>query len=114
MNLPDKSRMYVITRGEFSETYRAVQGAHALAQYALNHRSNFIQWNNEYLIFLKTFLPAGIGYIWSKLQAEGIKTSEFHEPDLDFQMTAICVFYDVDNKEEAEKIFKILGKLPLA
>lgn len=37
-------RMYVLVRLDLAEDYRMVQGAHALAKYALEHPSEFKTW----------------------------------------------------------------------
>jgi len=114
MKLPLEPRMYIITRKELSDSYRMVQGAHALAQYGLEHPNEFEKWNNKFLIFLGTFLPESLIELRKRLSIEGIKTSSFHEPDLDNQMTAFSVFYDPSDTEESQKIVSIIGSLPLA
>lgn len=89
----DKPRMYIIVRGDLSETYRMVQGAHALAQFAMDHPEEFKQWNNEYLIFLKVFNKiALVDFIIKKLSKSYVPYSLFKEPDLDNQITAIALY----------------------
>ena len=86
-------RMYVIVRGELSETYRLVQGAHALAQFSLEHHEEFLHWNNSYLIFLKVFnLNELRDFKNNKLNDGKVPFSVFREPDLDNQMTAIALY----------------------
>jgi len=101
----DVPRMYVIVRGELSETYRLVQGAHALAQFAMAHPVEFDEWNNQYLIFLKVFNKnALIDFIVYTLSKHNVPYSLFREPDLDDQVTAVALY---DNG-------KVVEGLPLA
>lgn len=90
-------RMYVLVRQDLAETYRMVQGAHALQQYNNDARYNtncrqalLNIWNNQYLIFLG--VPNLITLKdWDKrLNAANICFSKFNEPDLDGQLTAIA------------------------
>lgn len=96
-------RMYVIVRGDLSETYRMVQGAHALAQFAIEHSEEFKKWNNQYLIFLKVFNLISL-YDLMEYRFKKAKISVFKEPDLDNQPTAIAIY---DNG-------KLVQELPLA
>ena len=43
-------RLYVLTRNDLGLVYQAVQGAHAVAQFVLDHPNH--EWKNGYLIFL--------------------------------------------------------------
>lgn len=89
---PRQPKMYVLVRRDLSETYRLVQGAHALAQYALEQPDLFCAWNNSTIVFL------GVRNLmemreWESLLAEnGKRFSPFHEPDLDGHLTAIACF----------------------
>lgn len=112
MPMPSEPRMYVIVRKELSDSYRMVQGAHALASYSLKYPASFKKWNNEYLIFLGTFLPEGLKQIKEKLFEEKVKFAGFFEPDLN-QETALCVFFDPE-RDDAHKIWNIVKGLSLA
>lgn len=85
-------RMYVLVRKDLAETYRCVQGSHALAQFALNYPEVFKEWGNSYIIFL------GVRNLkelvdWSgKISAN--KSSLFFEPDLEMQPTALAYYGD--------------------
>lgn len=91
MNLPTEPRMYVLVRKELDQTYRAVQGSHALAQYAFEHPKEFADWNNKYLIFLGIRFPMAIEEWTDKLNELKIPFSVFYEPDI-FQKTAIACY----------------------
>lgn len=89
-------RMYLILREDLA--YKYIQGGHALAQFALEHRDKFEEWNNEYLINLSVFN----GLALQELDTELISKiggrqiySIFFEPDLQSPLpTAICIFED--------------------
>jgi len=91
MNLPLEPRMYVVVRRDLSETYRMVQGSHALSEYALKYPDKFKQWNNQYLIFLSVFNLKALRDLKINLTGK-IEFSTFYEPDLDNQETAIALY----------------------
>lgn len=80
--------MYVLVRLDLAESYRMVQGAHALAKYALEHESLFKSWNNSTIVFLGvrnlTVLRSWVSELNDK------QYSVFYEPDMDNQETAIA------------------------
>jgi hypothetical protein len=82
--------MYVLVRLDLETTYRCVQGAHALAQFAFEHPEEFKAWNNTTIVFLGVRYPVGINE-WI-LKLEGKKYSVFREPDQDMQPTAIACY----------------------
>jgi len=93
MKFPDEKRMYVLVRKELDETYRAVQGAHALAQYSIDHFNNFTIWDNECLIFLGVRFPLGLKLEKVRLIEIGIDFSVFYEPDINQETAIACWTY---------------------
>jgi len=89
---PQQPKMYVLVRQDLSETYRLVQGAHALAQYALEHGELFRVWNNGTVIFLAVRNLIEMREWEGRLIMEGKQFSAFYEPDLDGQVTAVACF----------------------
>jgi hypothetical protein len=89
MHIP---RMYVLTRLDLEGTYRCVQGAHALAQFAVEHPDEFRRWNNGYLIFLGIRFPREVREWEERLSLAGKKSSSFSEPDQDGVKTAIACY----------------------
>jgi hypothetical protein len=85
-------RMYVLVRKDLDETYRCVQGAHALAQFAMEHPDEFYLWNNGYLIFLGIRFPREIREWEERLRLSEKKFSSFSEPDQDGVKTAIACY----------------------
>jgi hypothetical protein len=92
-------KMYVLVRKDLSETYRMVQGAHALAQYGLEHPSEFNTWHNSTIVFLGIRNYRDLKEIYCQLLKKKV-ISAFFEPDLDNQLTAIACY---DSGEIFEK-----------
>jgi hypothetical protein len=89
-------RMYIIVRDDLSETYKMVQGSHALAQYAIEQPELFREWNNHCLIFLSVW--NGLTLEKVKEELSGFTTAEFYEPDLGDKLTAIAIFENGNGK----------------
>jgi len=91
---PREPRMYLIVRSDLDTTYRVVQGAHALAKYAMEHPDEFHKWNNQFLIVLSVWNLQALYVLGEKLQNEypDLKFSAFIEPDQDHRVTAIACY----------------------
>lgn len=93
-------RLYVLVDETLDPIYGAVQGGHCVAQYLIDNKFNRERWDNEYLIYLSANVS-----LWKyKLLSRGKKISEFHEPDLNNKLTAICMI-------DSGKLFKDLPLL---
>lgn len=92
-------RLYVITNQQLNPIYAAVQGAHCVAQWLLDHPEQ--TWNNEYLIFLTGDLEKAQYLIGDN------DCSKFYEPDLGNELTSIAILGDDENKKWLKK-FKLL------
>ena len=91
----EKKSLYVLIDNKLEPIYGCVQGGHAVAQWLLNHPSQ--DWNNNYLIYVSADLSK-----WKeRLDILNIDYTEFKEPDLDYQITALAVLNN-------DKIFKKL------
>lgn len=84
--------MYVLVRLDLSETYRLVQGSHALAQLALNAPTAFQMWGNSTIVYLGVRGLKDLRIWREKLEAEKLCAVPFFEPDLDDQLTAIACY----------------------
>lgn len=87
-------RMYVLVRLDLSETYRVVQGSHAVCKYALEHYDQFKVWNNGYIVYLGVQNLIALRKWDMKLMDSSKVYSVFREPDLDNQETAIACYDD--------------------
>jgi hypothetical protein len=78
-------RLYVLIDNKLDKIYGCVQAGHAVAQYLLEDKNN--NWHNDYLIYLS----ADINEWKNKLNNKNIEYTEFKEPDLNNETTAIAV-----------------------
>jgi hypothetical protein len=95
-------RMYLILREDLA--YKYIQGAHALAKYALENPVPFKEWGNRYLICLAVFNGLALKNLADQFTkahlgayADEINNvfSVFIEPDLESRIpTALCYFDD--------------------
>lgn len=92
-------KMYVIVRSDLGNSYKMVQGTHALAKYSLEHESLFKEWNNNFLIFLEVKNIFKLFNIMNKLNYLNIAYSYFEEPDLNNEITSLSIYCE-------ENIFK--------
>ena len=95
-------KMFVLVRGDLGNPYKMVQGAHAVAQYALEEPQMFNEWNNETIVFLDVKNEdAMMKWAYGILKYTDKKYSLFFEPDLAdesrgiySQLTAIACYDD--------------------
>ena len=88
-------RLYVLISNKLDPIYGCVQGGHVVAQWLLNHPDQ--DWNNNYLIYVS----ADVSRWKERLEFLGIDYTEFKEPDLNNQITALAVLNN-------DRIFKKL------
>jgi hypothetical protein len=72
----------------------AVQAGHALASYLLH--SHLSRWQNETLIYLGVKGLPQLENLKRKFEMNKIEFSEFHEPDINNELTAIAT--DIHNQ----------------
>ena len=88
-------RLYVLISNKLDSIYGCVQGGHAVAEWLLTHPNQ--EWNNNYLIYVS----ANVDKWKNRLNIMNIDYTEFKEPDLDYQTTALAVLNN-------DKMFKNL------
>jgi hypothetical protein len=81
-------KLFVVVRKDLTPSQRAVQAGHALAEYLL-HGPNF-RWKNEILIYLGVKDLKQLENVRRKLEFEGIRYSQFKEPDMNNELTALA------------------------
>ena len=88
-------RLYVLISNKLDSIYGCVQGGHAVAEWLLSH--TYREWNNNYLIYVS----ADVDKWKDRLNIMNVDYTEFKEPDLDYQTTALAVLNN-------DKMFKNL------
>ena len=91
------NRLYVITRLDLNCSSPAVQCGHVLAEFCLKNIDSAKTWNNQTLIYLEVENLEKLEWWCFKLRKKNIDWVEFREPDLNNELTAICVFLKEDN-----------------
>lgn len=92
--------MYVIVRQDLDSTYRMVQGAHALSQFAIDYPKTFLKWNNQTIVFLSVKHEGQLYKLSNKLSELNIDSSIFYEEDLDGEGTSLACYSDSDILEK--------------
>ena len=88
-------RLYVLISNKLDSIYGCVQGGHVVAEWLLTHPNQ--EWNNNYLIYVS----ANVDKWKDRLNIMNVDYTEFKEPDLDYQTTALAVLNN-------DKMFKNL------
>ena len=105
--------MYVLVRKDLSSSYSAVQAGHALAQYIIDYPDNIgirkDEWCNGTLIYLAVNDENELASWASTLFQLDIEYSEFVEPDIGDELTAITALDYPDRR--LEELFKGLSLL---
>jgi len=89
---PD-DKLYLVTRADLSPGAQAVQAAHALQQFNVEHPEVARAWHQEsnYLALLAAPDEAGLALLLKKAQRRGLEASAFREPDFGDALTAIAI-----------------------
>ena len=103
------SKLTTISRRDLTPGQQAVQASHAALDFTFSHPREAAEWHkhSNYLINLSVADEAHLESLSANLRLAGIKVTEFREPDLDDQLTAIAFLSD-------EKTKKFTSGLPLS
>ena len=89
--MPTEPRMYVLVRKDLAETYRLVQGSHAVVAYSIKgDLEAYKAWNNGTIVFLGVRGMQAFTLWALKLQNKGKTFAIWNEPDMDGQATALA------------------------
>lgn len=98
--------MFIVVRDDLGSTgLKAAQGAHALAQFLIDYPDEQGEWNNNYLIFLKTDNLLTMEKLIDKMKRNRMKFSVFKEPDLNDEITALACYTKRDSIFKNLKLF---------
>ena len=102
-------KLIIITRQDLQPGYQLVQSTHAIADFIFQFPEIAKDWKftSNSIITLSVPNEDDLKKIADKLESREIAVSRFNEPDIDNQLTAICVYGDKQSK-------RICSYLPLA
>jgi len=98
-----------VTRKDIHPGYQAVQSAHAIPVFSIEHPEIFSEWyhKSNYLVVLSTDNEDSLKNLIIKAQSRGLQYSVFTEPDIDNQITSIAI-------EPCDETDRLVSSLPLA
>lgn len=85
-------KMYIFVRSDLQQVYSMVQGAHALAEYAIDHYELFKEWSNSTIVFVQVENEMKMMDAIMKMDKNKIVFSSFSEPDLGYEVTSVCCY----------------------
>ena len=86
-------KLYVLVRNDIlNKSQIAVQGGHAVAEFILKHP--WTEWDNGTLVYLGIKNENQMIRYCIRLSLSDIDYSEFREPDLNNQITAVAALSD--------------------
>lgn len=90
----DETKLVVITHKELSAGYQVVQSTHSIADFIFEHPEQAKQWKEESNSIITLACPnlESLEKLSNKLKKKGYFVTEFFEPDIDNELTSICVF----------------------
>jgi peptidyl-tRNA hydrolase len=99
----------VVSRKDLNPGQQAVQSGHAALDFTFQHPGQAAEWHksSNFLIYLSVNNEQELSVLSEKLKLSGVKVTEFREPDLGNQLTAIAFLSDDVTK-------KFTSGLPLA
>lgn len=103
-----ENKLITVTRQDLSSGYQTVQTAHAIADFAHEFPDQFKKWKQESnsIICLSVKDEQELEKFCTTLDKKEIKYVKFYEPDVNNQLTAICL-------EPSERARKVTSYLPL-
>lgn len=99
-------KLIIVTRQDLTPGYAAVQATHSSLLFAQEFPQIFREWSKDpYLALLSVKNEQELYTLISKLEKSKIKFSVFKEPDINNQITAICI-------EPSDKSRRLTSSLP--
>lgn len=86
-------KLYVLIRKDLNPSYQAVQAGHAVAEWLLQH-GQVTDWKNGTLVYLGVDNEEALEHWAQKLDSKHMEWTEFREPDIEDQRTAIACLHD--------------------
>lgn len=85
-------KLYIVTRDDLPPAQQAVQAAHALTEYIVQHREGASSWysTSNTLALLSVPTEDSLKLLITKARRKGFVLSEFREPDRPHELTAVA------------------------
>lgn len=86
-------KLYVISRRDLEPGAQAVQGMHAMREFAAEYPELELEWykTSNHLCFLSVENESELFKLIHKAEAQKLKVSFFREPNFDNAITACCI-----------------------
>lgn len=85
-------KLIIVTRQDLTPGYQATQASHSALLFAQEFPQIFKEWSkNSYLALLSVENEQELISLISKLEKSKVKFSVFREPDIQNQITSICI-----------------------
>lgn len=100
----NETKLIVITRGDISPGYQAVQSSHSIADFAFEHPDVFQDWKKESnsIICLSVKNLFELEKIYNKF-SEKTPSVIFYEPDIN-EKTSICLYGTPDVRKKLRSL----------
>lgn len=108
----DQAKLVVITRSDLTPGYQAQQSTHSVADFAHEFPQQFKEWKttSNSIICLQVNNEKELNDLYLKL-FKLTSVTKFYEPDLNDELTSICLYADKDVRKKVSYL-PLLGKKP--
>lgn len=112
INSKKESKLVIITRNDLTPGYQAQQSTHSIADFASEYNEQFREWKKDSnsIICLSVKNEQELDSLYEKL-SKLTSVTKFYEPDLDNQLTSICLYATYDVRKKVSDL-PLLGKQP--
>ena len=106
----DQAKLVVITRSDLTPGYQAQQSTHSVADFAHEFPQQFKEWKttSNSIICLQVNNEKELNDLYLKL-SKLTSVTKFYEPDLNDELTSICLYADKDVRKKVSYL-PLLGK----
>ena len=106
----DQAKLVVITRSDLTTGYQAQQSTHSVADFAHEFPQQFKEWKttSNSIICLQVNNEKELNDLYLKL-SKLTSVTKFYEPDLNDELTSICLYADKDVRKKVSYL-PLLGK----
>jgi peptidyl-tRNA hydrolase len=86
------AKLYLVVRADLPPAQQAVQAAHALTEYLLEHKEGAFSWysTSNTIALLSVSTEDNLRSLAHKARRKGLMLSEFREPDRSHELTAVA------------------------